>query len=214
MVNLRQTPVIFFEEKSFWTTVFCSTLLILSSACQSSESTDLTEAASPSQASNESVSSVPLEIGDWRRVEELIREHAGQIVVVDLWSTSCPPCIQEFPDFVALQQRFPESVVCISFNCDYFGGKRHPPESFRPQVKQFLTKQRAHFPNILSNVAAEEFFPSIELASMPVTYVFDRQGKVAKRFDNDHGNYGKGGYTYQKDVIPFLKSLVEQQQAK
>ena len=105
MVNLRQTPVIFFEEKSFWTTVFCSTLLILSSACESLESTDLTEAASPSQASDESVTPVPLEIGDWRRVEELIREHAGQIVVVDLWSTSCPPCIQEFPDFVALQQR-------------------------------------------------------------------------------------------------------------
>ena len=214
MANLRQTLVIFFKEKSFWTTVFCSTLLILSSACQSSESTDTQKTTFSSQASDESIPPVPLEIGDWRRVEELVREHTGQIVVVDLWSTSCLPCRQEFPEFVALQQRFPESVVCISFNCDYFGGKRHPPESFRPQVKQFLTKQQAHFPNILSNVAADELFPSIGLASMPATYVFDRQGNVAKRFDNDQGAYGKGGFTYQKDVIPYLKSLVEEQQAK
>lgn len=214
MMNLQQTPVFFFQKMPFWSAVFSSTLLISLAACQSSVSTESPQAASAEQPSDGSGPDVPLEIGDWSRVEALVQEHTGQIVVVDLWSHSCLPCIQEFPEFVSLQQRFPETVVCISFNCDYFGGKRHPPESYRPRVKTFLTEHQAHFPNILSNVAADEFFPSIELASIPATYIFDQQGQVARRFDNDHGEFGKGGYTYQHDVIPYIQTLLREQQAK
>ncbi|QDT29582.1 Thiol-disulfide oxidoreductase ResA [Gimesia panareensis] len=214
MMNLRQTPVFFFQKMPFWSAVFCATLLISVSSCQSKAETEPAPTTSDPRQVTKSAARVPLEIGDWNRVEALVQEHQGQIVVVDLWSNSCQPCMQEFPEFVSLQKRFPEAVVCISFNCDYFGGRRHPPESFRPQVEQFLTKHQAHFPNILNNVASDEFFPSIDLASIPATYVFDQEGKVAKRFDNDHREYGRGGYTYQKDVIPFLESLLKQQPTK
>ena len=207
MMNLRQTPVFSFQRMPLWSAIFCATLLISAFACQSNEDAEPAETVSDQR---QPTPEVPLELGDWRRVEALVQEHPGRIVVVDLWSNSCLPCMQEFPEFVSLQKRFPETVVCISFNCDYFGGKRHPPESFRPQVEKFLTKHQAHFPNILNNVSSDEFFPSIELASIPATYVFDQEGKVAKRFDNDHREYGDGGYTYQKDVIPFLESLMQQ----
>jgi len=214
MMILRQSPVFFFLKMGSWFPLFCSTLLIFLSACQSSVTPEAQKTDSEHQQSDPSAAEIPLEIADWRRVEELVEEHQGQIVVVDLWSHSCLPCMREFPEFVALQKRFPDHVVCISFNCDYFGGKRHPPESYRPRVEAFLAKHQAHFPNILSNVASDNFFPSIGLASIPATYVFNQQGKVARRFDNDQGKYGPGGYTYQQDVIPLIESLLKQQPAK
>lgn len=212
MMNLRQTPVIFFSKSRFRTAVFCSTLLFSLTSCQSPDSSPPAQETDKGQEAIQSSLDVSLEIAGWIRVEELVESHRGRIVVVDLWSNSCLPCMREFPEFVALQQRFPEDVVCISFNCDYFGGKRHPPESFREQTERFLTRHKADFPNILNNVASDEFFLSIKLASIPATYVFDRAGNVARRFDNDQGKYGEGGYTYQKDVIPYLESLIEQNQ--
>lgn len=208
MMNLRQTTVFFFSGIHRWSVILSATLLISQPGCQSTEPVSEPEHAAESQDAPQSVRQVPLEIADWNRVQELVRERKGRIVVVDLWSNSCLPCIREFPKFVSLGKRFPDDVDCISLNCDYFGGKRFPPESFREQVQQFLTKQQADFPNILNDVASDEFFPSIDLASIPATYVFNREGEVAKRFDNDQGEYGKEGYTYEKDVIPFIESLI------
>ena len=68
--------------------------------------------------------------------------------------------------------------------------------------------------NIVSNVPAEELFPTLDLASMPATYVYDRQGKQAKRFDNERREYGKEGYTYKRDVIPFVESLLKTETLK
>ena len=62
--------------------------------------------------------------------------------------------------------------------------------------------------NIINNVPAEELFPMLDLASMPATYVYDRQGKLVKRFDNERREYGKEGYTYKRDVIPLVEGLL------
>ncbi|MCA9007221.1 MAG: TlpA family protein disulfide reductase [Planctomycetaceae bacterium] len=158
--------------------------------------------------SGRSVEKPSLKIADWRYVEQVVSESQGKIVVVDLWSTSCPPCLREFPDLVALQDQNPVEVVCISFNCDYFGGKNYPPEYYRAPVEKFLTEQKAYMTNIINNVPAEELFPMLDLASMPATYVYDRQGKLVKRFDNERREYGKEGYTYKRDVIPLVEGLL------
>jgi len=202
--KLRQTFTIFFQKKRILLPLIGATLFILYAGCESDRS------ALPG---TDSVSSVPgekpsLKIADWRYVEQLITDQQGKIVVVDLWSTSCPPCLREFPDLVSLQNQFPQEVVCVSFNCDYFGGKNYPPEYYREPVEKFLTKHKAYMTNLISNVPAEELFPTLDLAAMPATYVYDRQGKLAKRFDNERREYGKEGYTYQRDVIPFVKSLL------
>lgn len=203
--NLRQTFTIFFQKKRILLALSGVTLLFLHTGCHS-ESLDQKRSDAPSESS---VQKPALKIADWRYVEEVVADNQGKIVVVDLWSTSCPPCLREFPDLVALQKEYPTEVLCVSFNCDYFGGKNYPPEYYRKPVEKFLTEQKAYMRNIISNVPAEELFPTLDLASMPATYVYDRQGKLAKRFDNERREYGKEGYTYQRDVIPFVESMLK-----
>ena len=64
--------------------------------------------------------------GDWKAVQEYVAEQKGKIVVVDIWSTACLPCMREFPNLVSLQQKYGKEMVCVSLNVDYVGIKTKP----------------------------------------------------------------------------------------
>lgn len=152
---------------------------------------------------------IRLTIGSWNDLLKMVASRKGQVVVVDIWSTDCAPCIREFPRFVALHKRFPGRVACISFNTDYYGDKRHPPKSLRPSVTKFLAGQRATFENVISTDESEALYDRLHLGGPPAVYVFDRTGKLAKRFDND-GRKPGGEFSYSGDVEPFVRKLLAQ----
>lgn len=152
---------------------------------------------------------VELQPGTWKDVTGLVAKHKGKIVVVDVWSTSCAPCMQEFPGLVKLQQDNPEQVVCVSFNVDYVGIKNKPAEFYRPKVEAFLKKQQAQFVNILCTDESDMFFAEQELSSIPAVYVFGADGKLAKRFDESLLQEGREeAFTYEADIVPFVKQLM------
>lgn len=154
-------------------------------------------------------STVALTDGTWKDVEALIAKSSGKVVVVDLWSTACLPCMTEFPNLVALQKTHPDQVVCISFNLDYAGIKSKGPEYYRPKVESFLKKQGAGFANILSTDAADKVFEDLELTSIPAVYVYGKDGKMAKRFDDSLLEEGKEeAFTYKTDINPFIEKLL------
>lgn len=152
---------------------------------------------------------VTLDIKSWDETLELVAQHKGKVVVLDLWSTSCDSCMEEFPHLVALHKQHGDKLACLSASCDFVGIKSKPPESYRDAVLEFLTKQNATFPNVLLNVDSDTLFAKIELASIPAVYVFGRDGKVAKRFDNDNAK-PKEEFTYTKDVMPFVEKLLSE----
>jgi thiol-disulfide isomerase/thioredoxin len=149
---------------------------------------------------------IELQPGTWKDVTALVAKHKGKIVVVDVWSTSCAPCMQEFPGLVKLQQDHPEQVVCISFNVDYVGIRNKPADFYRPKVEAFLKKQQAQFVNILCTDESDKFFAEQELSSIPAVYVFGADGKLAKRFDESLLQEGREeAFTYAADIAPFVK---------
>lgn len=173
-----------------------------------------TPAAEPSPAksatdSNAAAPAVTLDIKSWDETLELVSQHKGKVVVLDVWSTSCDPCMVEFPHLVELHKQHGVKLVCMSASCDYAGIKSKPPESYRDRVLEFLTKQNATFKNVLLNVDSDTLFEKIELASIPAVYVFGSDGKVAKRFDNDNAKPGED-FTYAKDIVPFVEKLLSE----
>ena len=151
-----------------------------------------------------------LKIQNWDETYALRTKHPGKVIVMDLWSTSCPPCMKEFPKLVSLHRRFRnKGLVCISVSCDYSGRKSRPPEFYVERVTDFLTKQQATFDNILLSTDSTTVTDSIDLAAIPAVYVFDREGNVAKRFDNDSLEDGQMPFTYEDDVIPFVEGLLK-----
>lgn len=155
----------------------------------------------------ETTPTVSLNLKNWDETLGLVAEHKGKVVVLDLWSTSCDPCMVEFPHLVELHKQHGDKLVCMSASCDYAGIKSQPPETYRERVLEFLTKQNATFQNVLLNVESDALFEKIELASIPAVYVFGKDGKVAKRFDNDNAKSGED-FTYAKDVVPFVEKLL------
>lgn len=153
---------------------------------------------------------VTVEIKSWDETLELVAKHKGKVVVLDLWSTSCQPCLDEFPNLVKLHKQFgSDKLVCMSASCDFAGIKGMPPESYKEQVLEFLTKQEAHFPNVLLNVESDALFEKLDLASNPAVYVFGKEGQIAKRFDNDNAKKGED-FTYEKDIVPFVEKLMKE----
>ena len=150
---------------------------------------------------------VTLDVKNWDETLALVAQHKGKVVVLDVWSTSCDPCMVEFPHLVELHKQHGDKLVCMSASCDYAGIKSKPPETFRDHVLEFLTKKEATFQNVLLNVESDVLFEKIELASIPAVYVFGTDGKVAKRFDNDNAKPG-GDFTYTKDIVPFVEKLL------
>jgi thiol-disulfide isomerase/thioredoxin len=154
-------------------------------------------------------SKVSLEIVDWDQTQKLVAAHKGKIVVLDAWSTSCQPCMKEFPNLVKLHQKYGgKGLACMSLSCDYQGIKNKPPEFYRERVLKFLEKQGAVFQNLLASVPADELYDKMELASIPAVFVYGRDGKLVKRFDNEQVKSEDENFTYA-DVVKLVEELMK-----
>ncbi|MGQ0637424.1 MAG: TlpA disulfide reductase family protein [Planctomycetaceae bacterium] len=151
---------------------------------------------------------ITVHIADWDETLKRVAAHKGKIVVLDAWSTSCAPCMKEFPHLVALHKNHSrQGVVCMSLACDYLGIKERPPEYYREHVLKFLEKQGATFENILSSVPSDELYDQMKLSSIPAVYVFGRDGKLVKRFDNEEAKSDDDAFSYA-DVTKLVAELL------
>jgi thiol-disulfide isomerase/thioredoxin len=147
-------------------------------------------------------SGVELAIVDYQGVMEHVAENRGKVVVMDAWSTSCPPCMKEFHNLVELHDKYgPEEVACISLSFDYEG--IDTPEDQAPRVLKFLESQGATFDNLMSNEESDVLYRKFDLAAVPAVFVYDQQGKLRKRFDNEQAQSDEEAFTYQQ-----IKALV------
>lgn len=161
-------------------------------------------------ASPESVESeVSLEIKSWDEAQQLVQQAQGKIVVMDVWATYCGPCLVEFPNLVELHKKHGDQVTCISVSLDYQGFENEPVESYREAVLAVLKRNGATFQNVLCSTDADTIYnEKIKQGSIPVVYVYDKQGKLAAEFPNPED---PAEFTYQEDVLPLVTKLLEQE---
>lgn len=182
---------------------------LLLTACVVGIPVDLVAAADKQTAVSDDKPAVSLQAGTWKDVEALVAANPGKVLVVDIWSTSCLPCITEFPNLITLQKTYGDKLLCVSFNVDYVGIKSKPAETYRERVEKFLKKEQAEIPNFLCSLPSDAVFEELKLTSIPAVYVFARDGKLARRFDDSLLVDGKDeAFTYAADINPFVKTLL------
>jgi thiol-disulfide isomerase/thioredoxin len=181
-------------------------LLAGTSGCSSSSATG-GEETPPAQAATSKAPAPAVEIMTWDETQKRLESLRGKVVVLDVWSTYCDPCVREFPNLVALQSRFGDKVACVSFNTDFSGDKDEPPESFRKPVLEFLTVKKARMLNVICSQPGEELFDQIKLGGPPAVFVYAQSGKLARRFDNSQVPK-KPEFTYKTDVVPLVEKLL------
>ncbi|MBN1945096.1 MAG: TlpA family protein disulfide reductase [Bradymonadales bacterium] len=100
------------------------------------------------------------------------QDHLGKVVVLDFWSTYCPPCRRAMPMFQRLFAHYrPEDFHLFSINVNPDEGR----ESRRELVARFRDDFRLSFPMYLDTGEASRAYG---VDSIPHVVVIDRQGIV------------------------------------
>ncbi len=156
------------------------------------------------QKNSSNAADVTLQVLDFEGIQQLIAAQQGKVVVLDCWSTSCEPCMREFPHLVALHRKYgPDLLACISLSFDYEGlGK---PQDVQQPVLDFLRRQGATFSNVLSSDEADVLYDRLKLSSIPAVFVYDQQGKLVKRFTASDPS--QPPFTY-RDVEQLVEQLI------
>jgi thiol-disulfide isomerase/thioredoxin len=155
----------------------------------------------PEPATEKRETKVELQVLDWNGLQQLIAIHRGKVVVMDCWSTSCRPCLEEFPKLVAMHNNYShDDLSCVSLSFDNEG--LDPIEDVKPPVLAFLERQKATFDNVLSTLDSDALYKKLEIPAVPAVLVYDRNGQLAKKFTGAKVEYA--------EVEGFAKRLIEQ----
>jgi cytochrome c biogenesis protein CcmG, thiol:disulfide interchange protein DsbE len=95
----------------------------------------------------------------------------GKVVVLNFWATWCPPCIEEMPSLVTMQQRMKDrgiTVLAVSIDDD------------NDAYHRFL---KEHKVDLLTVRDSAKKAPSLYgTFKWPETYIIDRNGVVRRKF--------------------------------
>lgn len=109
-----------------------------------------------------------LDGGTWR-----LREHRGQVVLINLWATWCGPCREETPGLVRLfNEDGPKGLAVVGLSLDV-GGRDKVQAKVRAFAEQYKVPYPIAFPEPLSQLA-----DTVE--AVPTTMLLDKNGRVAK----------------------------------
>ena len=124
----------------------------------------------------------PIVAAKWSRGIPIEQYEAGQVYVVDLWSTWCKPCIASMPELRELENQFSESVTVIAMNIW---------EMEPQQMPQFLEANGSIMPAHVAldsvpsgreaneGLTAVQFLGTSERVSIPKSFIVDQSGRIA-----------------------------------
>lgn len=132
-------------------------------------------------------SKVALTIAGWDDVQKRVAAARGKVVVVNVWTTTCATCREEFPHFLKLTKLAGrDRLMLVTVACDYDGIAEKPPEFYREKVTRFLAgHNHVAADHFLLNRAFVDFLEDQKLGSTPAVFVYGADGRLVKRFDND-----------------------------
>jgi len=109
-----------------------------------------------------------LTLSDIQGVSRSLADYRGQVVLVNLWATWCPPCKAEMPALESFYKKHRDQGFTVLAINDGDPTK---------EVLQFVKDYRLTFPVWLdpTYIATEKVFKSLNL---PTSYVIDREGTV------------------------------------
>jgi peroxiredoxin len=100
-------------------------------------------------------------------------DYAGTVVVLDIWATWCPPCVEEMPWLVEMTESFKEGGVV-------FLAVSHDDPADRPEA---LAKFLQRIPRLAQHVVYGDPLVGKKygVVALPTLYIIGRNGKIVAR---------------------------------
>jgi peroxiredoxin len=120
-----------------------------------------------------------------------LSDHRGEIIVLNFWATWCPPCRQEIPGFIALQEEFEEQSVTfvgVSLNKDGFSS-----------VRPYAEKMGINYPLVVDDGSVAPQYGGIRI--LPSTVLIGPEGAIQHR---------KVGYFPEEQLRSRLNAMLGQ----
>jgi cytochrome c biogenesis protein CcmG, thiol:disulfide interchange protein DsbE len=99
-----------------------------------------------------------------------LHDYRGKVVVLNLWATWCPPCIEEIPDLQLLQQRMGDKVTILAVSYD----------DTESAYTRFIRSHQMGFLTVHDRY--HQLRDLYQPTGPPETYVIDRSGKILRKF--------------------------------
>lgn len=97
----------------------------------------------------------------------LLSELQGAPVVVNVWGSWCPPCIEEAPDLAEVSKEFEGRVQFLGIDI----------LDAREAARDFIRQYDWHYPHIFDPGGAIR--DGLGYIGQPITLVYDREGELA-----------------------------------
>lgn len=124
-------------------------------------------------ASSREISAEPVFATSFRDLDDKLqplKQWRGKVVVLNFWAPWCPPCREEIPDFISLQDKHGErGLVFIGVALDE-----------KSKVQAFADEMGVNYPILLGEMEAVDLARKTgnRLGGLPFTVVIDRSGRI------------------------------------
>ncbi len=105
------------------------------------------------------------------RLEKILAQHRGKLILIDLWASWCGPCIKEMPHLKQLREKYAEDKIVFL------------PISLDKQISSWReTMNRMSMPKnntyLLLNASKTSFYKHYKINEIPRYMLFDKHGKI------------------------------------
>ena len=105
------------------------------------------------------------------QVKPIVASFKGKVILLNFWATWCPPCREEIPALVELQQQYGDQLVVLGVSIDDTDAK----------LKPYATKMHMNYPVLVGKDRQDVQDAYGPLFGIPVSVFVDRDGRIWKR---------------------------------
>ena len=111
----------------------------------------------------------PFKEANLEEIQKAVAKYKGEIVLLNIFASWCPPCVQEARTFAEFYKKYPpqKGVHLIGISLD--DDKR--------ELKKFISERNVKYPVYL---AGQDFVDFYEVQTIPTLILFDKEGNVAE----------------------------------
>ena len=99
----------------------------------------------------------------------------GKVILVNFWATWCPPCREEIPEMIALQNQFKDKLEVIGLSED---------DDSPALVQKFAKARGINYPIAMVTGDLVKDFGGV--AALPTTFIIDTQGRIVQKHTGFH----------------------------